>query len=406
VHYASCPSVDAVFPKFDVNFPVASPAPPPHIFRMQTAALAAPPALPPLAEMEAAFRRRDVSYDGVFFLGVTTTGIFCRPSCPARKPLARNVRYFATVREAVFAGFRPCKRCHPLEATGRAPAWVAELLARVERAPAERVTDGELRRLGVEPARVRRYFQTHYGMTFHAYARGRRLGRAFERLRDGAALDHVALDSGFESHSGFRDAFVRTFGDAPGRSRGAPADGARVVLAWIESPLGPLVAGATDAGVCLLEFTDRRALEAQLESVRRHFGAAAVVPGAHPHLDRLREELAAYFAGTLTRFTVPLVYPGSAFQTTVWEALLRIPYGETRSYEALAAEIGRAGAQRAVGHANGLNRIAIVIPCHRVVNKGGKLGGYGGGLWRKQRLLELERAGAGTGPLQLGLGAL
>ncbi|HKG93306.1 MAG TPA: trifunctional transcriptional activator/DNA repair protein Ada/methylated-DNA--[protein]-cysteine S-methyltransferase [Gemmatimonadaceae bacterium] len=350
-----------------------------------------PPALPSPREMEAAYQGRDVSYDGVFFLGVRTTGVFCRPSCPARKPLARNVEYFATVREAVFAGYRPCKRCHPLEATGRAPDWVAALLARVERAPAERVTDGELRRLGVEPARVRRYFQTHYGMTFHAYARGRRLGRAFERLREGAELDHVALDSGFESHSGFRDAFARTFGDAPGRSRGAPESShARVVLAWVESPLGPLVAGATDAGVCLLEFTDRRMLEAQLDSVRRHFGVAAV-PGAHPHLDRLREELAAYFAGTLTRFTVPLVYPGSPFQTRVWDALLAIPYGDTCSYEALAASIGSPGAQRAVGHANGLNRIAIVIPCHRVVNKDGKLGGYGGGLWRKQRLLELER---------------
>ena len=358
----------------------------------QASPLVPPPALPPAGEMEAAFRRRDVSYDGVFYLGVRTTGIFCRPSCPARKPLARNVEYFATVREAVFAGYRPCKRCHPLEATGRAPAWVAELLARVERAPAERVTDGELRRMGVEPARARRYFQTNYGMTFHAYARGRRLARAFEQLRGGAELDRVALGSGFESHSGFRDAFARTFGDAPGRSLAARGGGPAgvVTLAWVESPLGPLVAGATDDGVCLLEFTDRRMLEAQLESVRRHFGAAAV-PGTHPLLDRLREELAAYFAGTLRRFTVPLVYPGSEFQTRVWEALLRIPYGETRSYEALAVELGRAGAQRAVGHANGLNRIAIVIPCHRVVNKDGKLGGYGGGLWRKQRLLELER---------------
>lgn len=346
--------------------------------------------LPPVAEMEAAYQRRDESYDGVFHVGVRTTGIFCRPSCPARKPLARNVEYFRTVKEAMFAGFRPCKRCRPLEVPGAHPEWVAGLLDRLEREPDRRIRDSDLRAAGVEPEKARRYFQQRYGMTFHAFARGYRLRRAFEQLRRGVKLDEVAMSHGFESHSGFRDAFERLVGQPPGRGRSSEC----VTVCWIESPVGPLVAGATDRGVCLLEFSDRRMLEAQLASVRQRIGA--VLPGTHPLLEQLRGEIAEYFAGTRRAFSVPLVYPGTPFQVRVWDALRHIPYGETYSYEKLAWAVGAPGAQRAVGHANGLNRIAIVIPCHRVVNKDGKLGGYGGGLWRKQLLLDLERGQQGA----------
>jgi len=153
--------------------------------------------------------------------------------------------------------------------------------------------------------------------------------------------------------------------------------------------LGRLVTGATEHGVCLLEYSDERRLEAQLKGLRGWVGP--VLQGAHPMIDRLGAELSEYFAGTRRQFTVPLVYPGSPFQVKVWDALRRIPYGETYSYENLARVVGAPGAQRAVGHANGLNRLAILIPCHRVVSKNGKLGGYGGGLWRKQLLLDLER---------------
>jgi AraC family transcriptional regulator of adaptative response/methylated-DNA-[protein]-cysteine methyltransferase len=342
--------------------------------------------LPPMTEMELAFAAGDTSYDGVFFAAVTTTGIFCRPSCPARKPLPKNVRYFATAREALFAGFRPCKRCRPMETDGQPPQWVKELLSRVEENPTARLRDSSLRAMGHDPARVRRYFRKHYGMTFQAYCRGRRLGRSLEQIRRGADLDEVVLGHGFDSHSGFRDAFVRTFGRPPGKSREADC----ILAAWVESPLGPLVAGATSEGICLLEFTDRRMLEAQFKTLRRRFGCA-VVPGSNAHLKKLQEELDGYFAGFLTTFSVPLVYPGTPFQRRVWQQLLRIPYGETRSYEDLARLVGSPGACRAVGTANGMNRIAILIPCHRVVNKNGELGGYGGGLWRKRKLLDMER---------------
>ena len=230
-------------------------------------------------------------------------------------------------------------------------------------------------------------------MTFQAFARGRRLGRAFARIREGADLDDVALSHGYDSHSGFRDAFTRLFGAPPGQSRG----GGPVTLGWMESPLGPLVAGVTDRGVCLLEFSDRRMLETQVTTLTRRLQSVAV-PGEHPLLTQLGAELGEYFAGRRRTFTVPLHYPGTEFQVRVWDALRDIPYGETRSYEALAATVGRPGAQRAVGKANGDNRIAIVVPCHRVVLKDGTLCGYGGGLWRKRRLLELER---GITPLAL-----
>jgi AraC family transcriptional regulator, regulatory protein of adaptative response / methylated-DNA-[protein]-cysteine methyltransferase len=340
--------------------------------------------LPP-AEMERAYLARDAAYNGLFFLGVRTTGIFCRPTCPARKPLPKNVEYFSTARAALVAGYRPCKRCRPLAAADQ-PEWASELLAEVERQPPVRITDGELRARGIDPATVRRYFRRHYGMTFQAFARARRLAGALSQIREGGKLDDAVVASGFESHSGFRDAFARTFGEPPGSTRNRPC----VYLSWLQSPLGPLVAGATPEGICLLEFTDRRMLETQLATVRRLF-AAPLVPGTNEHLEQLHVELARYFAGDLQQFTVPLVYPGTPFQQRVWEQLLAIAYGETRSYEQLAALVGAPKAVRAVGHANGLNRLAILIPCHRVVNKGGRLGGYGGGLRRKEYLLALER---------------
>jgi len=212
---------------------------------------------------------------------------------------------------------------------------------------------------------------------------------ALGRIQSGAELDQAALEHGYESASGFRDAFAHLFGNPPGKGR----DAICLTVTRIPSPLGPLIAGAVDQGVCLLEFTDRRMLETQLRRLRAHLGCVTV-PGSHPHLRALERELAAYFRGELRDWGVPLHVPGTPFQRSVWSELERIPYGETRSYEQLARAIGRPGAQRAVGRANGDNRLAVIIPCHRVVRANGDLCGYGGGLWRKRALLELERAHA------------
>jgi AraC family transcriptional regulator of adaptative response/methylated-DNA-[protein]-cysteine methyltransferase len=279
---------------------------------------------------------------------------------------------------------------------------VKKLLNAVDEDPNRRLKDEDIRRFGVEPARARRYFLEHYGMTFHAYCRGRRLSGALRLLRNGDALDDVALGTGWESHSGFREAFAKTFGRAPGSIAGSSVAGSRrpsglrtaedaaVITTAIETPLGAILAGATDEGLCLLEFPDRRMLEAQLQRLERLL-RMPLVPGEHPHLAKTREELDRYFAGTLKDFTVPLVFRGTEFEERVWRELVKIPCGETISYAELANRVGPPGAQRAVGRANGMNRISIVIPCHRVVNADGKLGGYGGGLWRKHWLLALEK---------------
>ena len=171
----------------------------------------------------------------------------------------------------------------------------------------------------------------------------------------------------------------------------------QVVLTTIETPLGPMAAAAVDDGICLLEYTDPRRLEAQVAGLKRRV-SGTIRDGDHTHLSALRQQLDGYFARVLREFTVPLVAPGTPFEERVWAALRNIPYGETRSYLDIARDLGSPEGQRAVGRANGLNRIAVVIPCHRVVNHGGGLGGYGGGLWRKVRLLDLER-GPGQRPL-------
>ena len=347
------------------------------------------PELPPSDIMDAAFRERDESFDGLFYAAVTTTGIFCRPSCPARKPLPGNTVFYATAAEALFAGYRPCRRCRPL-ASSADPDWVGDLIARVEAEPERRIRDADLVAEGLDPATVRRRFQSRFGLSFQACQRARRLAAAFEAIKAGSSLDDAVFDHGYESHSGFREAFARLFGDAPGRASKA-SGGDFIRLAWIDSSLGPLVAGAVDDGICLLEFTDRRMLEAQALVLRSRLGLPAA-PGTHPHLERLEEELGEYFSGKRSKFGVPIHEPGTPFQERVWAALREIPYGETRSYGRLAREIGDPAAVRAVAQANGRNRIAILVPCHRVIGADGGLGGYGGGVWRKRRLLEIEGA--------------
>ncbi len=343
--------------------------------------------MPPTDEMYKAFTRRDTAYDGVFFTGVRTTGIFCRPSCPAKKPSRENVEFFASARDATGAGYRPCKRCLPTKLNGHAPQWLQGLMSEVERDPARRWTDADLRAMSLDPARVRRWFHHHHGMTFHAYQRARRLGLALGQMQQGAAMTSTAYDYGFESLSGFRDAFARFFGATPGKSR----DATQLWLARVLTPLGPMIAGATEQGVCLLEFADRVSLATQLQRLSARLACVAV-PGHHRHLAQLEAELERYFVGDLRRFTVQVVLPGTAFQRAAWKALCAIPYGCTKTYEEQAKSIGRPTAVRAIGRANSDNRIAIVIPCHRIIRADGAVSGYGGGVWRKRFLLDLERA--------------
>jgi AraC family transcriptional regulator, regulatory protein of adaptative response / methylated-DNA-[protein]-cysteine methyltransferase len=338
--------------------------------------------------MERAREARDPSYDGVFFIAVKTTGIFCRPSCPAR-PKRENVEFFPKISEAIAAGYRPCKRCRPELVNGQPPEWIAPIMERVNASPEVRLRANDLREMNTTPERVRRWFQQNYGMTFSDWSRGMRLSSAFTQLRNGAPREDVMLGSGFQSHSGFAEAFNRTFG----KSAPAKKDDDCIRMTMIETPIGPMVAAANDKGVCFLEFADRRGLEATCSQMRKHF-KTTVLPGENAVLKQLRDELAKYFAGELRNFTVPVFVRGTPFQENVWRELRKIPAGKTASYEDIAIRVGNARAVRAVARANGTNRICILIPCHRVIAKDGTLSGYGGGVWRKRLLLDLEKKGA------------
>ena len=346
--------------------------------------------LPSTAEMYRALVERDQSFEGLFYACVRTTGIFCRPTCHARKPKPENVEFAPSVQEALHRGYRPCLLCEPMSA-GAAANWLAPLLDEIKTQPEVKLKDQDLRLRGLDPVQVRRTFKRSFGMTFQAYQRAYRLGTAMKALHAGAATIDAGMDAGFESDSGFREAFARVFGDTPGRARGT----ALLTATWIESPLGPLLAIASDQGLELLEFVDRRALETELRELRRTLGAA-VVPGDHAILRRTAEQLHEYFAGTRRDFDLPLAQRGSPFQLAAWQALRDIPYGATRSYTDMARRVGSPGAVRAIGRANGRNQIGIVIPCHRVIRADGSLCGYGGGRWRKQWLLDHEKAIAGS----------
>lgn len=349
-----------------------------------------PFSLPPRSEMLEAFLERDAGYEGIFVTGVRTTGIFCRPTCVARKPRPENVEFFPGPREAAGAGYRPCRRCRPLEPAGGTPEWLRPLLDEVEGDPTRRWRDRDLRAMGLEPARVRRWFKAHHGLTFHAWSRARRLGEALERIQDGDGVSRAAFDAGWDSLSGFGEAFRKLAGQPPSEA----AEGPVVWIRRLRTPLGPMVAGATGDAVVLLEFGDRRGLPGQLRTLGRRLGCV-FAPGSSPLLDELGGRLEAYFAGdgaAVDRDPLPLGLPGTDFQRAVWAALRSIPPGETRSYSEVAAALARPQAARAVARANGQNRVAILVPCHRVVGADGRLTGYAGGLWRKRRLLELEGA--------------
>lgn len=343
-------------------------------------------ALPDVETMYQALLNKDSNFEGLFFVGVKTTGIFCRPTCTARKPKKENVDFFPSAREALLSGYRPCKLCHPLGYKGAVPEWLHPVMDDLDYQPDVRLKDSDLKRRGIDPNRVRRWFKQNHGMTFQTYLRTLRISQAFGRIKYGEKVIEAAYESGYESLSGFAESFKKTTGFSPIKS----AKHRVIIVTRILTPLGPMLAGATDEGICLLEFVDRRMIETQIKRLKKLF-KAELMPGSSPHFSQLEQEIKEYFGGTRKEFTVPLVIAGTDFQQQVWSALQTIPYGETRSYKQQSEIIGNPKAIRAVARANGDNRIGIIIPCHRVIGSGGELVGYGGGLWRKQYLLNLER---------------
>lgn len=339
--------------------------------------------------MYQAIIEKDPSFEGQFITAVKTTGIFCRPTCTARKPKPENVEFLSSTAEAMRKGYRPCKVCNPLENIGEAPLAIRALLDDLHADPSVKYKDWDLVQRGLEPNQVRRWFLKQHGITFQAYQRMYRLNSAFTKIKNGESVTAAAYDAGYESLSAFGESFKHIFGVAPSNSKQKQV----INITRIETPLGSMFACATDEGVCLLEFTDRKMLETELKWLSRHLNAN-IVQGANKHFEQLEMELQEYFAGKRKEFTVPLFLPGTDFQRSVWEMLRTIPFGSTRSYKVQAMKLERPEAIRAVANANGMNRISIIVPCHRVIGEDGQLTGYGGGLHRKQWLLEFEKAHA------------
>jgi AraC family transcriptional regulator of adaptative response/methylated-DNA-[protein]-cysteine methyltransferase len=329
----------------------------------------------------AAFMRRDRSWDGRVIGAVHTTGIYCKPSCPARRPRRENVTFYSSAEEARAAGFRPCLRCKPDE-VGRDREAVAKAAELIERAE-EPLSLSELAvAVGYAPHHFQRLFKRDLGVSPAEYARGVRSRRAQQALADNERVTDAVYDAGYQSPSGFYSDAKERLGMTPSAWR----DGGRdETIRWttFDSPLGELFIAATSKGICRLTFDDSEA------SLRRLFPNATVVKD----VSGLRE----FVEGTLKAIEQPLAAPdlpidvaGTAFQEAVWRELRKIPPGETRSYAQIAAAIGAPKAVRAVGTANGDNHVSVLIPCHRVIRSDGSLGGYGGGIERKKKLLAAE----------------
>ncbi len=333
-----------------------------------------------------AMEQRDAAFNGLFFVGVQSTGVFCHAVCPARKPKYENCRFFRTAEEALQAGFRPCKRCRPLDLPGAPGQVVRKLLEAVEAEPERRWTEAEIKALGVDTATARRQFQKHFGMSFAVYARARRIGLAKQALAKGERVVEAQLTAGYGSASGFRQQFLKLFGAPPAQMLEQPV----LHAAWFDTPLGPVMGLSSGSHLLLLEFADRKNFAPGLARVRKAHGQL-VVPKEDEVLRSTRRQLAEYYAGRRKTFDLPLLPTGTTFQHRVWEELQKIPYGEIIAYEELARRCERPSAVRAVGAANGSNMLSVVIPCHRVIGKDGALTGYGGGLPRKRWLLEHEQ---------------
>lgn len=338
-------------------------------------------------QMYQASYEKNSDFEGVFWMAVKTTGIFCRPTCTARKPKPENVEFFDNTKDAIQKGYRPCKVCKPLVNPDETPLDIRKLLIELSENPGLKVKDVDLVERGLQPATVKRWFLKYHGMTFHAFQRTFKINSAFKKLQQGENVLDVALENGYESLSGFNDRFKNVFGVSPKNSKMEKI----VDLKRIETRLGTMIACANENGICMLEFSDRKALPTELKEISKHFDAN-IVQGENPHFKTLEKELEEYFEGKLKDFIVPLAPVGTDFQKKVWEILRTIPYGTTRSYQQQADILGNPKAVRAVANANGLNKISIIIPCHRVIGTNGRLTGYSGGIWRKQKLLELEKA--------------
>jgi AraC family transcriptional regulator of adaptative response/methylated-DNA-[protein]-cysteine methyltransferase len=325
--------------------------------------------------------RRDRSWDGRVIGAVKTTGIYCKPSCPARRPKREHVTFYASGEEARTAGVRPCLRCKPHE-VGRDREAIAAAVGLIERAEEPPSLAELAESVGYAPHHFQRLFKRDLGVSPADYARALRAQRAQGALKANGRVTDAIYDAGYAGPSGFYSDARERLGMTPSAWR----DGGRgATIRWttFDSPLGQMLIAATDKGICRLTFDDSEA------SLRRLFPSAEIIKD-DGGLRALVEGALAAIERPLAAPDLPIDVAGTAFQEKVWRELRKIPLGETRSYAQIAAAIGQPKAVRAVGTANGDNHVAVLIPCHRVIRSDGSLGGYAGGLDRKKMLLAVE----------------
>lgn len=329
---------------------------------------------------------RDDAFDGRAYVGVTSTGVFCRLTCPARKPKRENCLFFETIGDCIAAGFRACLKCHPMGPAAQSDPVVARLLAALRAEPERRWLERDVAAMGIDPSTARRAFKRHFGMTFLEMARLERLRCGAAELPAGGRVIDAQLQASYDSPAAFRAAFGKWLGIAPGKF----VKDALLRADWIDTKLGPMIAVSDAHALHLLEFAERKALPGELKRLYA-YAKGSLGFGRFAPTDQIEAEMAAFMSGTSDQFETRLAPLGTPFTQAVWQTLRTIPAGETRSYAQVARMMARPEAVRAVARANGANPIAIAIPCHRVLGADGSLTGYGGGLWRKQALIELER---------------
>ena len=336
----------------------------------------------------AAFVARDAAFDGEFFIAVETTGIYCRPSCPAKRAKRENVRFFATAAEAERAGFRPCKRCKPNEPSlvQQHSEKVKEACRLIETAEAEPKLDDLAEAVGLSPYHFHRVFKSVLGVTPKAYAAAHRNKRVREELGRSATVTEAIYGAGFNSNGRFYATSSEALGMTPNQFRAGGPD-AEIKFAIGESSLGLVLIAASDKGVCAIFFGDDA--EGLARDLKRQFPRARLV-GDDRAFAQLTAKVIGFVEDPRRDLDLPLDIRGTAFQRRVWEALRRIPVGRTATYAEIAKAIGAPKSVRAVGRACGSNPISLAIPCHRVVGSNGSLTGYRGGIERKRALLAKE----------------
>jgi AraC family transcriptional regulator of adaptative response/methylated-DNA-[protein]-cysteine methyltransferase len=342
-----------------------------------------------------AVSNRDHSFDGIFYVGVLTTGVYCKPSCSARRPLRKNVRFYPTPKAAERDGLRACLRCRPVEGPGTKPARIHELCLYIEEHAGEPLTLEDLAaKSGLSRFHLQRTFKAVVGLSPRQYQEACRLQYLKGALKQSNDVTEAVYDAGFGSASRVYERADARLGMTPNRYRHG-GRGLSITYAAVDSPLGLLLIAATDRGVCFVQFGDTR--DGLLSALRKEYPEANLEPMCDPPSAEFRhwmEALNRYLEHKQPSLELPVDVRATAFQMRVWNYLQSIPSGEVRSYGEVAVAIGAPSATRAVARACATNPVALAIPCHRIIRGSGQLGGYRWGLKRKRELLEMESGGA------------